>query len=230
MIVQDKYTYLTAVLIALVPWAILFLRRKDLRKKMITMSILVTLFGLFAEYFWWSRDWWHPPTVTGTRIGIEDILNGIVTGGITAVLYEEIFKKKFYKRKSKPHNFGALVIGLIFFLISGFLFYALQIPSFISSTIAFVIAGFILIIQRRDLITDAFLTGVCLIIGIFPFYLILNFISPHYIENIWVTSNLSGIRFIGDPIEDIIFYFFFGFLIGPFYLYWKGEKLRRIIK
>src|SRR5436305_1761215 len=85
----------------------------------------------------------------------------------------------------------------------------------------------ILFLHRRDLLIDAFFTWACMVVRIFPFYLILSFISPGYIENIWATVNLSGIRFFGDPIEDIIFYFFFGFFVGPFYLYWKGERLRK---
>lgn len=93
---------------------------------------------------------------------------------------------------------------------------------------ALAVADIILILQRRDLIIDALLTGICMVIGIFPFYLILNFISPGYIENIWATANLSRIGFFSYPIEDIIFYFFFGFFIGPLYLYWKNEKLRKI--
>lgn len=40
-----------------------------------------------------ARDWWHPPTITGTRIGIEDLLYAIGNGGVLAVLYTIVFRQ-----------------------------------------------------------------------------------------------------------------------------------------
>jgi len=193
------------------------------------MSIIIASIGLYAEYFWWTRDWWSPPTITGTRIGIEDVLNGFVSGGITAVLYEELFKKRIYKYKPyKTHKLGALITIATFFIVSSILFHLLGLRSFIATPIAFLLSGFLIITQRKDLFYDALLTGLCLVLALIPFYLLLEYFSPNFINTFYNFNNLSGIKiFKIIPIEDIIFYFSTGFGVGPFYLYWKGEKLRR---
>lgn len=180
MIIPYQYTYLVTVLFGLILWLILFIHRKDLRREMILMSVLIAIFGLYAEYFWWTRDWWNPPTITGTRIGPEDIINGFATGGIVAVLYEEVFKKRVYKYKSS-HNFMTLIIVAFLFITSSILFHNFSIQSWIASSIALLISGSLLIIRRKDLFMDALLTGVSLVLGLIPFYLVINFISPGYI-------------------------------------------------
>ena len=108
-----KYAYLLGTIIFLIIWLILYLHRKDLRKEMIVMSMLVAILGMFSEYLWWTHDWWRPQTITGTTIGIEDLLLGFTNGGIAAVLYEELFKKRMYKYKSRNHNLRVLSLIML---------------------------------------------------------------------------------------------------------------------
>lgn len=223
-----KYIYLLGTTISLIIWLILYFHRKDLRKEMIIMSILVAILGLFSEYLWWTHDWWRPQTITGTVIGIEDLLLGFTNGGIAAVLYEELFKKRIYKYKSRNHNLGMASLIICSYLIFIIIFYVLKLNSFIATTAIQIIMGGILILLRKDLIYDALLTGFCLTITSIPIFLLLEYLSPNFIESTWVWSNLSGITFMKIPIEDLIFYFLTGFAIAPLYLYWKSEKLRRI--
>jgi len=223
-----QYAYFTGSIISLIVWLILYLHRKDLRKEMIIMSILVAILGLVYEYFWWTKDWWRPQTITRTIIGIEDLLLGFTNGGIAAVLYEEVFKKRMYRYKSTNHNLGIALLIISSFLIFTIIFYILKLNSFIATTSIQIIIGITLIFLRKDLIYDAFLTGLCLTITSVPIYLLLEYLSPNFIENTWLWSNLTGIRFMKIPIEDLIFYFLTGFSIAPLYLYWKSKKLRKI--
>ena len=223
-----QYAYFTGSIISLIIWLILYLHRKDLRKEMIAMSILVAISGLFFEYLWWTHDWWRPLTITGTVIGIEDLLLGFTNGGIAAVLYEELFKKRMYRYKSRNHNLGIALLVISSYLIFATIFYILELNSFIATTAIQIINGGILIFLRKDLVYDAFLTGFCLVIIAIPIFLLLEYLSPNFIENTWLWSNLTGIRFMKIPIEDLIFYFLTGFSIAPLYLYWKNEKLRKI--
>lgn len=225
-----KYAYLIGALILFVPWLILYFYRKDLRGEMITMSILVAAMGLISNYFWWTEDWWRPLTITATRIGIEDLILGFSHGGVAAVLYEEIFKKRLYRYKGINHNLGALLIIIVLFSLTAYFFHLHKLSSFVAGTIATTVAAGILIIQRRDLFYDALLTRISLAIAAIPGFLILEFISPDFIEKTWLWRNLSGIRIAAVPLEDLIFYFLSGLFIAPFYLYWKGEKLRKIPK
>ena len=63
-----------------------------------------------------------------------------------------------------------------------------------------------------------------------PFYYLIMYISPGWIESVWVWDKLSGVKFTGIPIEDLIFYFQAGFIAAPLYDYMLGIHLRKIPK
>lgn len=96
------YSYLIGDLTLLIVWFILFYFRKNVRKEMLIISLIIGIGGLFAETIY-TIDWWQPLTITGTLIGIEDFLFGFAIGGIGSSIYEVIFKKtvKIKKNKSK---------------------------------------------------------------------------------------------------------------------------------
>lgn len=81
-----QYSYLIGDLILLAIWLVLFLWRKDTRKEMAIISLLFGFLGTVVTLIY-LMDWWHPLTITGTRIGIEDFIFGFSTAGIAAVVY-----------------------------------------------------------------------------------------------------------------------------------------------
>ena len=226
MTIPDQYLYLFATLLFLVFWLILYHHRKDLRKEMLFMSLCIALAGLFAEYFWWTTDWWRPMTITGTRIGIEDFLLGFTNGGIAAVIFEEVFKERFYKRKNLERHWSAIFLVILNFVIMAGSFWYLHFTSFWATTFGLFITGSLIIFFRHDLWIDAVMSGVLVAILFLPFYWILILLSPDIIEKTWLFDHLTGSRITGVPIEDIVFYFLVGFAVGPFYAYWQGERLR----
>jgi len=230
MVIPTQYAYLVSTILFLVFWFILFYLRKDLRKEMLFMSIGVALAALFAEYFWWTADWWRPITVTGTRIGIEDFLLGFTNGGIAAVIFEEIFKKRFYRRKNLQHGLIAFCVILLNFLIMAGSFWLLHLSSFWATTIGLFTTGSLIVFFRKDLWLDAVMSGVLIAVLFLPFYWIFMFLSPGIIEKFWMFNHLTGITITGVPLEDIVFYFLVGFSVGPFYAYWQGERLRKMPK
>lgn len=223
-----QYTYFFATMLSCLVWIVMYYWRKDLRRQMIIMSMIICIVGVIQEYLWYVPYWWHPQTITGTKVGVEDILLAFSNGGIAAVLYEEVFKKRLYKKEPKNHTIGMIVIIVMSNLLFGMLFWGFQLTSFIACTISLISSGLVLIFLRRDLFYDALLTGLMCAIGALPIFWIIIFVSPHFIDTTWAFKNLSGIRFTGAPTEDIIFYFSVGFIYGPLYLYWKSEGLRKI--
>lgn len=228
LIVPYKFSYLVGTVIFFIPWLILFIHRKDVRQEMLFMGTLFALGSALSAYLWWTIDWWHPPTITETRVGIEDLLLGFSNGGIAAVLYEEIFRKRLYIRSKNSHKFGLEILLLLFFFIISVLFWIFHLTSFVASSIGMVILGIILIYLRRDLFISSFINGLLMTLVSMPVYFILIFVSPGWIERVWDFQKISGIMVAGIPAEDLIFYFLFGFLIAPLYEYWKGEYLRRV--
>ena len=64
-----QYAYLLGTLGFLLIWIVLFLNRRDLRRKMLTMSLLIAPIGPFSELFY-LRDYWRPQLFNGWAIGI----------------------------------------------------------------------------------------------------------------------------------------------------------------
>lgn len=54
MVVPYKFTYLVAGLIHLFVWLILYWHRKDIRKEMWVISILVMIVSVIAEFHMWT--------------------------------------------------------------------------------------------------------------------------------------------------------------------------------
>ena len=97
-----QYAYIIGNLFFLAVWIILFIYRRDLRRKMLVMSLVVAPMGPLSEIFY-LRDYWQPQLFNGWLIGIEDLLFGFAIGGIAAVIYEELFGKKYMKRHLSAH-------------------------------------------------------------------------------------------------------------------------------
>ena len=212
----------------MIPWILFFLKRKDLRNEMIFSSVIIAVLSIVTAYLWWTVDWWRPETITRTIVGIEDILLGFTTGGITAVAYEELFRRRLYKAKIKnPKVEFTFILFLILILIC-LLTWMFGLLSWIASSIAMVIGIIVLFFIRKDLTINAIASGFFLMLATLPAYFLVMIVSPGWIERTWLFENLTGELFIGIPIEDVIFYFLMGFLVGPMYEVWMGDKLKRV--
>lgn len=92
-----QYAFIIGNLLFLLVWIILFTIRPYLRKEMLIMSLIVAPMGPISEIFY-LRDYWRPETFNGLLIGVEDLLFGFTIGGITAVIYEAFFSRKYLKK------------------------------------------------------------------------------------------------------------------------------------
>jgi len=216
------YTYLFGTGIFMIPWIIFYILRKDLRKEMIVMSIFGAIMGFVTSYLWWTIDWWEPVTMTGTRVGIEDILLGFFNGGIAAIAYEVFFKRTYshVKRRGREKEIVVLIVTMT--LLISFLFWIIKLHSFISCVLMLIYGFLFIAILRKDLITPAIINGFFMMLISIPVYLACEFVSSGWIHRMWQFKYLSGILVLGIPIEDLIFYFQFGLFIGPLYKLWHG--------
>src|ERR1035437_716920 len=228
MQVPLNMVYLVATIPLFLIWIILFSLRKDLRQEMFIMSTLICIFGVGTLFYWFTIDWWRPPVIIGVRIGIEDFIMSFTTGGIMAVIYEVLFKQIYYKRKLRHHVVGAFTILLLLAQATTWLFWGVGLTSFWASTFAMGVISLVMLSFRRDLFFNALGSGFMMLIASLPFYYTIILISPEWINKTYLPT-LSGVRITGIPIEELVFWFLAGFLWGPFYEYWKGERLRKIL-
>mgnify|MGYP001561660701 CR=1 FL=1 len=196
---------------------------------MLVISILFGFAGILSEIVY-VQDWWRPLTITGTLIGVEDFLIGFFIGGVTAVIYEEVYKKRVsIRRKSKFVDKKSIYLAILFIILFFGSFYILKFSSFYSSILAFGIGIFFILLRRKDLIKDSIVSGfLMLIVGILV-YFILKFIQPGFIEKFWYLGNFwYSNLFLGIPISEYVWFFLAGAFIGPLYEYWKEGKLINI--
>jgi hypothetical protein len=221
-----RYAYLLGDLFFTLVWIFLFFHRHDLRKEIITTSLIAAPMGLIFGFFY-LRDYWHPELFNGWPVGVEDILFCFSIGGIASVIYEEIFGKKFVKRYFTLHP--KWILYVILFGIS--LMYignlVLDINSMYISVFGLLLVGSLMLVFRRDLLKDAIFSGLLIAGLMFIFYLLFNVIFSGIIQKWWLLKNISGILIIGVPLEELLWGFSCGFVAGPAYEFINGLGFKK---
>ncbi len=200
MIIPDKYVYLLALIPFCLIWAFLFFKRKDLRKEIILTSFFIGILSVLTSYFWWTKDWWRPLTVTGTIVGFEDFIMGFTSGGIMSVIYDYIFRKKYQKVNLKNNIVGAFFVLLFMAIVTGWLFISIGLTSFLASTISMLLVVIFIVLVRRDLFFDSLISGLVMMLVSTLFYFLIILISNTWVSKTYL-DGLSGLRFFTIPVE-----------------------------
>jgi len=224
-----RYAYLIGTIGLFIIWLVLFLLRRDLKKVILSISFIFGIFGLIVDPIY-SLDWWFPLTVANLMPGIESFILGFTVGGISSVIYLEIFREKLKSRrltrkklkKLEINHFILLFIGLFLFLICFFVF---NLNSFYSSFPSILIPLFLLWFLRKDLIFESIMSGILVTLVSFVFYFIPELIFPGWINSAWNFDLISGILILGAPIEDLIWFFIVGLALGPSYEFWHEKNI-----
>lgn len=229
MTIPYQYTYLFADLVIGFPlWLLFFIKRPDLRHKMIVFGLMGAIAGPISEIFY-LKDYWHPLLVTGTAIGIEDVLFGFFAGGIGSVLYEELFAKHFSKRHKRTEHWIFFVFPLCAMSLFAFnhLFPMYHINSIYASAVAFLVTTLVVLYLRKDLLVDALASGIIAGLIFFFGYLLLLAVFPQIFEKMWLLRNISGITVSRIPMEELLWAFTYGLMIGPLYECYAGLAFQR---
>lgn len=219
-IIPQKYAYLAGSLYFLAVWLALFWKWPNRRLPMAIIGALFIGLGLFAEYFWWLKDWWNPQTITGTKIGIEDVILSFTLPGISVLIYKFFFGKDLDgKFELSQKTFLAatrkfLPVFLVSFGATAVLFFVFQIHSVISTSIGMLTASFIILDRRKDLFPAMLWSAFLMPLISIPAYFIFVFLSPGSVDVFWNFYQITGYKLIGIPIEDILWFALAGFLMG----------------
>lgn len=225
---MERYFYLIWASIFLALWLVLFLRRKDTRKEMSFTSILFGFAALGAEKTN-IQDWWHPITITGTPIGLEDFMIGFVIAGIAAVIYEEICQKhliRIKKRGVAPSNPSLFL--LLFPLLYMTLFFLLDLGSAYSAIFTYLPFIIYMLYTRKDLLLDSLISGLLMLVVGTSIYFLLFTVHPTYINDFWYLPDYWYSSLLwGIPIGEYLWFFLTGAYIGPLYEYMRKLRLSK---
>lgn len=87
-----SYAYTTIICFFATVWVVLFCLRKDLRREMLTMSLLAAPLGPVGDFFY-QHDYYLLPILNGQYWWLYSLVCGFFYGGVAAVLYETLLKK-----------------------------------------------------------------------------------------------------------------------------------------
>jgi len=195
---------------------------------MIFGSLLALPFGFIERLL--VPEYWSPPSLFNLigrfGVGLESFLFFFAAGGITAVIYEVIDKKKTVKLRLGhksffgPYLFVALIFVCLELLLPSQTIYNMIITALMGTTI--------IALKRKDLIAQIILGGILfgfiylLLFGIF------NRLFPDYITAIYTLDNLWGIMIWGVPLEEIAMGFGAGACWSTLFEYIQGYRTRNL--
>lgn len=218
--ISHQYVWFTWASAFLIPWAVMFYAFPHHRKTMWTVSLATAPFGLTEPLF--VPEYWNPPTLLDlaqrTGFDLESLIFCFGIGGVGSVLYSVLTHRNVAPvsgaEKRLPlhrHHYKALASPFIAFLLLYFLPWNPIYPSIA----AMAVGAIATIACRPDLKTKTWIGGVLFFVYYFVFFLALEVSAPGYVQQVWNLPQLTGILFLGIPLEELMFAFAFG-------LYWSG--------
>jgi hypothetical protein len=201
--------YLSLAMLMSCIWIILFIYQRQMRARMLAMSIVVIPFAFF-DYFS-QPAYWQPETMLDIPVGIEGVLFGFSFGGVAAVIFNAKDAKHsgYYKTSFSFRNMLSLLPVM---LISIGIWAMFGVNMMITLPVG-LLAGWVIIIYfRHDLARRLLLSS--LYFGIL-YSLVLSFWLVLFpaAQQWWNLSVYGGIAVNEVPLGEVLF----GFLFGGFW-------------
>jgi len=210
-------------------WILLYLARKDLRRKMLWLSITLGFLGPIGEV-WFLRDYWQPQIFFGRSIGLEDYLFMFFITGIACVLHQVVFNFKISPRITKSAHNPAVVISSIIIgsiVLANILVFVFKMNSMYAGIVTMISIAVTIVFVRRDFVVDCLLGGLLTSAVMFIGYMTILSIYPELIHRWWLIKNLSGVMIRGIPMEELLWGFAFGAMMGPLYEFIFGHSIEK---
>lgn len=222
------YAYITGATLFAIPWLAIFLFRPDLRREMLTMSLVNSLYG-FTEHLYYG-EYWHPVLVfklPGLNAGLDSIYLMFIYGGLGAAIYKFVFHKKVTKADNLTFKSGARVVifvSLCEFMIFGILKITTSMNVIYPSIIACFFTGICFMLYRRDLALSSLISMLLFASLSLLTLAFFTLLFPGIID-VWWSHALSGIRLWGVPIEEVFWHAGIGLFGACIYEVWHGYKI-----
>jgi hypothetical protein len=215
-------------------WAVVYflIRSRDLRRKMIIISLWTSLLGLTEPIF--VPAYWLPPSLfdlaANTGFDIESLIFSFGIGGLGFILYMLVFPIDredpipMDDRLAARHKYHVLMLSMapMVFIM---LYFGTKLNPIYVSVIALLLGGIATWYCRPDLKKKMFVSA-CLFLGLyFVYFLTLIAMFPGYVQQVWNLNAISGILIMGIPIEELMFAFAFGFFWSTVYEHVTWKKL-----
>ncbi|MDX1751251.1 MAG: lycopene cyclase domain-containing protein [Methylophaga sp.] len=215
-----QYIWLAWSISFLIPWLVVYKLAPDHRTVMLKASLITMLFGFTEPLF--VPEYWSPPSLFNlaieTGFDIESLIFCFGIGGIGAVFYNVITGQRLQviplsERLSKIHNYHGLALMTPFIVFPIMMLWDWN-PIY-PAILSMIVGGITNSLCRPDIAVKSFWGGTIFLAYYTIFVFGLELLVPGYIETVWNLAALSGLFFIGIPMEELLFAVSFGY-------YWTG--------
>lgn len=216
------YAYLELSLIFLVIWIIFFLWRKDLRKEILFVSLVIAVMGPLNEILFYFNDYWRPDIFTRCYMGVEDLIYAFAIGGIGATIYYVIFNKKYSRPKYTGYPFYLSLFFMAGLPLELFVNKVVGVNSIYVTCSFLVLITMIMLFLRKDLWWNALASAILFTLLFAVIYIFWIYLYPNVFTDWWMTKNVSGVSIFRVPIEEYLWAFCWGLSSGIFYKFIRG--------
>lgn len=213
----------------LLPWLGLWLLAPVFRTMMWRASLATMPFGLTEPIF--VPRYWNPPSLFDlaqrTGFDLESLVYCFAIGGSGAVLYNVLTRHRpaalpTAERGRQVHRWhrAALFVPIVAFV--GLYWFPWN-P--IYPAIVAMVAGSVATALCRPDLARKTIVGGGIFLGYYAVFMAaLLVFAPGYIDRVWNLPQLTGIRLLGIPLEELLFGFTFGMYWTSVYehLTWRG--------
>jgi hypothetical protein len=214
-----EFAYLTLVVFFAAIWGALFVLRPHLRHIILGMSTILAVVGFVQPIL--ARDYFQPlyalPLAFNMRL--EDVMFAFFTGGIASVIYDSLFPKARHQSSQRERTFVFCAVYIFGFAVCLVGTLILGYTGIILGCTLLIVMGGIQIAIRSDLLVNAFLSGLLMMVLVFLSYVTwLTPLYPGVIDQFWSSSLLIA----GIPYQEYLWGFAWGFYAGPAYKFARG--------
>jgi hypothetical protein len=216
------YGYLFASMGCTLVWLVFYVRAAPQSRPVIVRLSALTALAGFAEPLF-IPDYWNPPTLfdLGQRTGfdIESFLFNFSSGGNAVAIYAAI-RSKAQRSLDKVLQADDRARHRLTLLVFPVAFFGLVVVTDINAVYIVMIAvavGFLVTCMvRPDLMEPIIISGLLFTGLYFAICVTFNALYPGFLLNVWNLGVLSGVMFVGVPLEEILFAFAYGIVVACF--------------
>ena len=226
------YAYLSLSVALSLVWVTVHVLRHDLNASMLRVSLYTGLLGLTEPLF--VPRYWNPFTLFDlahrTGFDLESLLFAFSIGGIAFAGYEFLFHVGPVESIAAERDQGLHRQHTLAILSAPALFGILSVTTRLNpiylSALALVAGFFATLYCRRDLWVKMIVSGGLFFAIYFFVFVLFNLAFPGYVVAVWNLKAISGIRWFGVPLEELMFAFTFGLYWSSVYEHftWHGQR------
>jgi hypothetical protein len=233
----DAWAYLIGSLLGVAIWLAIFVRRRDLRRRMLWVSLLLLPMAPLGESYF-LLDYWRPPLLLPLWYGgyeyggLADFLFAFALGGIAVAAHPLVARRAAPPPGIRPRRrwlalvFASAMIATIYLLTDRG-----PVNSIFASMLGFLLTAAAICAARPDLIAASLVAAGVASLTLVGVEAIGSLMAPQFLSRYWLLAGGPwGVLIAGRvPLTEALWGAAFGAAVGPLYDACTGTGTSRAV-